>query len=233
MIVIGDMHGCLDTLLELKKQLPHDNLCFTGDLVDRGKNNFDTVQHIIDNDYQCVLGNHEEMMLISMGKIQTHYSRARDTYGVWMNNGGLETLSEYDNKPEEDLQKHLEFLNNLPLYIEYKNKYDEKFVVSHSTLKEVWHLRDSPKKSDKDTFRMHCLWSREFDSEFDKLEGIDYNVIGHTPRKYSYVKDKLVYVDTGCVFEQDLTAYDMETGRKFVQPFVGELTRKKDSVILK
>lgn len=219
MIVIGDVHGCLKTLIELKKQLPHDNLCFTGDLVDRGNDSMGVVQHVIDNGYKCVLGNHEELMLYSLDGIKSGFQDKRESYNCWVSNGGDKTMAEYD-LDFETTKKHVDWMLTLPLYIEYTNKYDEKFVVSHTTVKGVWPLRNGNAK-ERDTFREHCLWSREFDSGFNKLGDIDFNVVGHTPKKFGYKKDSLIYVDTGCVFDMDLTAYDLETDKFYIQPYVG------------
>ena len=45
MYIIGDVHGCYNTLMELIAKLPKDaKLCFVGDLIDRGPNSKDVVE---------------------------------------------------------------------------------------------------------------------------------------------------------------------------------------------
>ena len=64
--IIGDVHGCYKTLLALINKLPNkekSKICFVGDLVNRGANSYDVIKLIIDNNYDCVLGNHERMFL--------------------------------------------------------------------------------------------------------------------------------------------------------------------------
>ena len=63
-IVVGDIHGCFDTFKELEKQFPDDaTISLVGDLVDRGPKSMDVVQHVINKRYDCVRGNHEQMMI--------------------------------------------------------------------------------------------------------------------------------------------------------------------------
>ena len=62
--IIGDVHGEFDSLRLLTDKLPKDsNLIFVGDLVDRGKKSKEVVEFVKSNNYLCVLGNHEKMMI--------------------------------------------------------------------------------------------------------------------------------------------------------------------------
>ena len=61
--IIGDVHGEFDKKA-LKDKLPQNaNLVFVGDLVDRGKKSKEVIEFVKDNNYSCVLGNHEKMMM--------------------------------------------------------------------------------------------------------------------------------------------------------------------------
>ena len=60
--IIGDVHGEFDSLKALKDKLPQNaNLVFVGDLVDRGKKSKEVIDFVKDNNYLCVLGNHEKI----------------------------------------------------------------------------------------------------------------------------------------------------------------------------
>ena len=64
--IIGDVHGCLDTLCALIEKLPQkwdSQIIFTGDLIDRGSKSCEVVDLVKEHNYACVLGNHEELML--------------------------------------------------------------------------------------------------------------------------------------------------------------------------
>ena len=59
-IVIGDVHGCFNTLKKLIRKFPKDSkLIFLGDLCNRGKYSKDVIDFVIKNNHQCLLGNHE------------------------------------------------------------------------------------------------------------------------------------------------------------------------------
>lgn len=58
MIVIGDVHGEYDMLMRLMDTLPHKNIIFVGDLIDRGPDSSKVVSFVKDNGYKCVVGNH-------------------------------------------------------------------------------------------------------------------------------------------------------------------------------
>ena len=64
--IIGDVHGCFNTLLKLIDQFPNkekSQICFVGDVIDRGPYSCETVKLIIQNNYKMVMGNHERRLL--------------------------------------------------------------------------------------------------------------------------------------------------------------------------
>ena len=126
-IVIGDIHGSIETLYALLEKLPHDDVCFVGDLIDRGPCSSEVVDFIIQCKYDCVMGNHEDMMI----KYKTG-----DRYSdyIWMSNGGDTTLKSYKGNIDLFLEHKL-WMSTLPLLLKYdniKNDKGEKLVVSHS-----------------------------------------------------------------------------------------------------
>jgi serine/threonine protein phosphatase 1 len=111
-IIIGDVHGHFDTLMQLLEAIApgqNDQVYFLGDLIDRGPKSAEVVEFIIDNNYPCVLGNHEEILLctIGYGKINSH------NLEFWLRAGGNTTLTSYNN---EIPYHHLEWMRELPVY---------------------------------------------------------------------------------------------------------------------
>ena len=50
--LIGDVHGCYKTMIALIEKLPKDaEICFLGDLIDRGQNSASVIQYVIDNNH--------------------------------------------------------------------------------------------------------------------------------------------------------------------------------------
>lgn len=183
MIVIGDVHGCLRTLVALVRQLPEDEICLVGDLVDRGPMSAGVIEMAIKNGWKCVRGNHEQMMLDAL--VHKH-PRAME---MWLMNGGDATLGSYrwyaDQHGEEKatrlMESHLAWLSDLPTVLNFPHivmPEGRKLVVSHSA-----HPED--------------VWYR---GEVLDIVGI-YSVFGHTPRKNGpELRPHFANLDTGAVY---------------------------------
>ena len=150
--VIGDVHGCYDTLMTLVKQLPEDaRLIFVGDLIDRGSQSAEVVQFVREGGYECVLGNHEEMMVKAIAYVldvcQTGGFLNPET--LWMANGGIETLLSYgvvrieegrvegaipSKKIVKRIEADLTWMADLPLYLKLEEKHPsgKPVVITHA-----------------------------------------------------------------------------------------------------
>jgi len=195
MIVIGDCHGCYDELMEMISILPKGReLCFVGDLIDRGPKSKEVVDFVKDNGHKCVMGNHELMLCDSFtihdGELITHTGNKF----LWIQNGGDDTIKSFD----DNLFDYIDWFKALPYYIEYE--YDDKyFIISHSYA-----------YNGIDTYKYDLVWNRiltETPYEYDRPF---INIYGHTPHKKAKVyHDKHWCIDTGCFYGFDLTAIDL------------------------
>ena len=208
--VIGDVHGSLKTLLDLQAKVGLDSkLVFVGDLIDRGKYSKQIIEFVRQNNYACVLGNHEKMM-IEHGEIfiKTVENIAINYIHMWINNGGKETLLSYDlikiengqikythnQKALEQFEDDINYLKTLPLYIEFENYINNrKVVVSHSCISNVWDKKDDLDFADE--FEEYALWYRD-----DALKTSEiFNIFGHTPTPFGVdLKEHYINLDTGC-----------------------------------
>lgn len=196
-IVIGDVHGCYKTLMALIAKLPAGiPITFAGDLIDRGNQSREVVKFVIENGHDCVLGNHEDMMV----EYADDPSPLKVSHSNFVHNGGLRTLQSYIGHEEEFLD-HVEWMRKLPVYREYpeiKNAEGRHLVVSHSNVGNVWKYRDKPEKAV--VFRQVTIWGRH---NFEDNKEI-YNVVGHTPQPDGpRIKSFYANVDTGAVFARD------------------------------
>lgn len=219
MIVISDIHGCYTTLIELVRKLPHRNICILGDMIDRGENSCFVVEYIKNNKFKCVLGNHEDMAI--QVQEETNNRKQYDLLQWWRGNGGDTTIKSYEGMIIS-LDDHVNWFKTLPLYVEYTNKSNQHFILSHSNINFVWDKKDL----NPNLFRQWCLWSREFDSDLygGSRLGDSKNIIGHTPKKIVTTEGDLTFIDTGCVYHKhgygNLSAYDLETGKIYTQEFI-------------
>jgi serine/threonine protein phosphatase 1 len=223
--IIGDVHGCLKTLKALIKKIPKGGrVVLTGDLIDRGPNSRGVVQYIIDNEYLCVLGNHEDFML-----------DGRRSYRDWMRNGGYETLESYgfkdaDYEPNNEknlkllkykrILAHRDWMGKLPIYLLFDdivNEKGEKLLVSHSSASKAWVMDEEERKNSYSYFKDLIIWGRDYSPT--PIPGI-YNVFGHTPVEKVVSKSGCSFIDTGAVFKNKLTALHFPSMETIVQDFI-------------
>ena len=192
MIVIGDVHGCYKTLMSLISKLPDSSeLCFLGDLIDRGPDSKKVVEFVKSGDHKCVLGNHEDMALQAVDSTNDY------AMSNWIMNGGDKALNSYGGVIDED---HLEWFASLPYKIEH-----DKFVMSHSNAAAAIKSHDA---------KTYTIWNRDFDVF---LTDGRVNIFGHTPVNSPQIHKAFIMLDTGCVFGKILSAYDTETGTVYQQ----------------
>jgi len=103
--VIGDVHGEYNKLIKLLQKLPSNaQICFVGDLIDRGKDSSKVVEYVMGNKHKCTLGNHELMML-KAGDDENN------SVG-WQRYGGRQTLQSYQDFSEKSLKIFLDLTKN-------------------------------------------------------------------------------------------------------------------------
>lgn len=217
MIVIGDVHGEFDSLMKLLDILPQtDNLCFVGDLIDRGPKSKDVVDFVFKNDHSCVMGNHEDLA-------------TGNDWSTWAINGALQTLKSYSpEKSDYDVfreHEHFDWLCNLPLFCEWTRDDGQKFIISHSfayngmetmTDEILWareplYVALSKDFNEDDDEIVNKPLSPFFDEKFD--DGF-INVFGHTPLKntsHRHILNRHWLIDGGCTYGGKLTAIDLQT----------------------
>ncbi|MEB3828854.1 metallophosphoesterase family protein [Phormidium sp. CCY1219] len=119
-IVIGDVHGHYDALMRLIEAIAPgegDRLYFLGDLIDRGPQSARVVKFVRESSYQCLLGNHEHLLLdvCRNGKINPGAMQG------WRYSGGQSTLASYPplhSNPTQALLNDVEWMRTLPLYLD-------------------------------------------------------------------------------------------------------------------
>lgn len=176
----------------LEKLRPYYNrtFVFVGDYIDRGPASRQVVDFLLDfkEDVDCVFlrGNHEQMLLDAF---------RRDDSTMWMMNGGRSTLQSYDildsggSLPEE----HEQFYKSTRLYYDT----DDYFFV-HAGLSPAKTIAQSIEDEKE---QQEFLWERShlnaFETPWEKTV-----VFGHTPRPKPLQKDKMIGIDTGCVYDR-------------------------------
>lgn len=214
--IIGDIHGCLDELLELLRQLGYRvqnngsyavshpenrKVIFVGDLVDRGPATPEVLRLVMDTVASgagfCVVGNHDDKL-----------KRKLQGKDVKIAHGLAESLAQLDQQPEEFKKTATKFLDKLISHLVFD---DGKLAVAHAGIKEHYIGRGSPRIRD---FCMYGETTGEID-EFglpvrypwaNDYRGKTMVVYGHTPIPEPEWVNNTINIDTGCVFGGKLTA---------------------------
>jgi protein phosphatase len=215
--IIGDVHGCLDELVELLSKLDYQidteadgprvvppsgrKAIFVGDLVDRGPGIpgvLRLVMRMVESGAAfCVPGNHDMKLLRKL--------RGRD---VQITHGLADSLHQLESEKPEFRQQVATFLDSLVSHYVFD---DGKLVVAHAGMKQEMQGRGSGKirdfalygettgETDEFGLPVRLNWAAEY-------RGKAMVVYGHTPVAEPEWLNGTINIDTGCVFGGRLTA---------------------------
>ena len=215
---IGDVHGCLDELLQLEQLIRRDAanvegekwIVMLGDYIDRGPRSAQVIDHLLGPSADsfrrfALAGNHEQMLLDFLASPRL----AAD----WLQYGGWETLASYGidtrNRTMDATvaamtlearmpRSHLDWLRQLPVSLELPG-----FVFVHAGLRPGRPLADQDESD--------LLWIRE---PFLDSPG-DFGVIvvhGHTPESEPVVRPWRLGIDTAAFATGRLTSARIVAG---------------------
>jgi serine/threonine protein phosphatase 1 len=177
-----------------------------------------------------VKGNHESMLIdlyyeVILAKNDRVIYNANN-YPMFFKNGVENTIFNYLKKEvkekissnntnlsefqKEDLnisklKNDVEYLESLPIFLEFKNHKDENnryLVVSHSSVAKVWKENQDNQIVDH-VFEKSVLWNRE-KSPLALVKV--FNVFGHTINSWPVIDSHFANVDTGAYQNNRLTA---------------------------
>lgn len=197
-LIVGDLHGCLDELLQLLEDRnfnkDEDVLVCVGDLVDRGPKTRELLEFVMSLPrFYSTKGNHDDKCV-----------RYFEGKPVKIGNGLQTTIDSFGNKMPPEV---LNFLRDLPLIIKVPAGY-------------CVHAGFDPLMLPEEQQRDDCLYMRYYGgrSYFDEIDGIiwhklwpkDYPRVfyGHIPEVSGPNIHNIVSLDGGCVFGDYLKAWD-------------------------
>ncbi|OUL18442.1 metallophosphoesterase family protein [Nostoc sp. 106C] len=164
-IVIGDVHGHYEGLMTLLAAIApasNDQLYFLGDLIDRGPQSAQVVNFVKNNNYPCLLGNHEQMLL----NVLSNGSASTPAMQAWLYSGGQATIASYQEATIP--QEHIDWFTTLPTYLDLGDVW-----LTHAGVDPFMPLN-------KQTAEQFC-WIRE---EFHGIEKPFFPdkliIVGHT-----------------------------------------------------
>lgn len=239
--IIGDIHGCYHTFLELLFKIgisEGDSIICTGDLIDRGKFPFEVIDFFRNSDESL-----SRKLKISVTSVRGNHD---DKYLRWLkgNNvklsvkdGNFDDHYNFDFSTSNDLKKNIiEFFNSLCV-IKHINPeitvvhagifpwmnhklLSESFDKNMKILMYIRHYRDGYSSKDNPkgyTNDKNMFFDETLPMWYDFYKKQDYGgtvFFGHQPEKEPIVvkgKTNIIGLDTSAVFGNKLTAYCIET----------------------
>ncbi len=204
--IIGDVHGCFYTLVELYNQIreKYQNIpvyC-VGDLVDRGNNSYETMKFVISEKIKFTPGNHDYMFFHFFKDPTSVFARS------WVFNGSETTLASYEDH-EEAVFQHIEYIKNAPLYYNLPDCF-----ISHAGVSSHYRMMLSDDmESNMEIIGDYILndfitdrgvlWTRDNLLNINKLQ-----IVGHTKHQDITLDEEAnaAYIDTGAFVGNKLSA---------------------------
>jgi len=204
LIIYGDIHGCYDEFISLRNQInpqKDDIEVCVGDIITKGKDSIKTLDFIIEHNIKSVLGNHEDKII----RYLNHQKSNKKNPIV---------LDEDEQNIVNNLSiKHIEFLQNLPLFLQFGN-----ITVVHGGLQNKMNLNNLGKRDKQKILRMRYLDKDENYLALDKEDKDSifwadiYNgnqgfiVYGNHWSQEVRENKHALGIDTGCVYGNKLSA---------------------------
>ncbi|MBU1100873.1 MAG: metallophosphoesterase [Bacteroidetes bacterium] len=226
--VIGDIHGCFFTLVELynkiRNKYPKVPIYSVGDLIDRGNFSYEVVKFFVEENIRFTPGNHDYMFFHFFKDPSSVFAKS------WVFNGNESTLVSYEEH-EDEIFKHIDFIKHAPLFYNL----DDCFIT-HAGISSVYK-NELPKnfRSDlnildsfiKQDFKNEdgVLWTRANLLDLGKLQ-----IVGHTKNQAVILDEtaNALYIDTGACVGNKLSAVVVHES-KIIETF--EQPTKLDDII--
>lgn len=195
-VIVGDVHGCLDELRDLLSLVcldrEKDRLIFVGDVINKGPYSYEVLKWIAhDLRAEVVLGNHELKFLKGVNQD--------------VNLPPLLTKLKHQMEEEKALEIWMKWMKGCPFFIE-----DEDFLVVHAGFLPGQKLESTP---------VHILVGiRTCDEKGEKInspeaspwhhfyKGKKLVVFGHWAQQGLFIRKRVIGLDSGCVYGKKLSA---------------------------
>jgi bis(5'-nucleosyl)-tetraphosphatase (symmetrical) len=198
-IIVGDIHGCLDELKDLLLKCSYNEknttVILVGDLVNKGPYSVETVQFARNNGFHCVLGNHD-IKAIEKHNAYVQGKEIPSKY-AYVSNFTIDDINWFKTRP---------FTIHIPEY---------SCIIVHAGLLPGVDLH-LQKEEDLTTMRNICLGSNGIlESQERAKKGENWASLWKSPPHVYYGHDSkrgfqqheyATGLDTGCCNGQKLTA---------------------------
>jgi len=206
LIVYGDIHGCLEELKELRKNIDPrtgDIEISLGDIINKGPFSVELIDYLVENCIQAVMGNHEDKFLRYY-----HFEQSKSKRNPVV-------LSSSQQKVYDTLEaRHFDYIASMQSFLRFG-----AVTLLHAGITNAMHLDTLSKKEHE--LIMHIRWldkkhhfvsieeTKNKGAFFwsDVYDGHDgFIVYGHQPFREVKINKYALGIDTGCAYGNRLTA---------------------------
>jgi predicted phosphodiesterase len=196
-IVVGDIHGCYDELMDLLDKAnfgDRDRVVSVGDLITKGEKSREVLELFMsDKRFSAVIGNHDLAL-----------RRRWNGEDVELKGSEKDTHKEL----KENRDHYTLYFNNLPFIIDLGTH-----LVVHAGLRPNVALHS---QTTGDLTQLRTLGpdreSEDGTPWYHVYNGEKIILFGHWPAPEARRGPKAIGLDTGCVYGDNLTGYIIETG---------------------
>jgi len=210
--VIGDIHGCFYTLIELLKKIRKKyksvEIYCVGDMVDRGNFSFNVVDLMMKEGIRVTPGNHDYMFNHFFRQPMSLFARS------WSMNGSETTILSYEGY-ENQLETHLNYIESLPLFYnlegifishagistKYSNELSANYRENLDNLHDLIHTDYLTERG--------VLWTRDDLLNLGKIQ-----IVGHTTHDEIAFDEEAnaLYLVTGACIGRKLSSVVIDGG---------------------
>lgn len=194
--VFSDIHGnkkSLDTIINMIKKESPDKIFFLGDIFQRGNDEIECLERLMQGDIICIKGNCEMYL----------------DKGVDIDDDVLNMREYYDKMRGSLTEKQRSFVHDLPLYYEIREN-GQNILLAHFLIKD--------KNADYPFYPMSALDSLTDIAYTDSFEKYDLIVVGHTHRNFR--SNNIVGIASSGIAAP--TALIIETGKDISFSFISQ-----------
>ena len=225
---IGDIHGCLDQLLEVQDNIrkdliarphPHPAIIYLGDYIDRGPDSRGVIENLMAENAaphhtHTLLGNHDIMLMVyredASIPIRPNGPKTNKIHWLHELGGGAETLLSYGVKGATHTDPHAsqaEFIAAFPdTHLQFFKALELYVQIGSYLFVHAGINPDAPlSEQTEDDF----TWMREPFLSSDKDYGFTV-VHGHSPSDEVENRGNRIGIDTGAVFGRTLSCLVLE-----------------------
>lgn len=199
--VVGDIHGCYQSLLDVLDARRFDRqtdlLISVGDLIDRGPDSLACLSLLDEPWFTAVCGNHEQMAREALGE---------GNDWLWTQNGGS-WYSALDDARKRLAAERIAQTASLPLVIDVQLG-DRDYVIAHADYPADDYAFGKAVDEDELVWGRNRI-TRAMAGEGNKIAGARLFIFGHTPLRKPLIFFNQLYIDTGAVFGGRLTLIEL------------------------